>query len=119
MPVGEGDCDSVGGKIGESGERIGREAGFGLLAVGDDGGAGLLKSLDRVAECFGVGCFERVASYFLVVEGDDGFDQCSWTGDAADGFSGDRHTGEHIVLKFGGISINRLILTFSSGGSPR
>jgi hypothetical protein len=110
MAVGEGDGDSVGSEVLEPGERIGREAGLGLLTVGEDGGSGLLQSLDGVAECFGVGFFECFTADSLVVEGGEGFNQCCWTGDAADGFSRDRHRREHIGLRLGGVSINRLIL---------
>jgi hypothetical protein len=45
VPVGEGDFDSVWSEVGEPGEGIGCEAGLGLFAVGDDGGAGLFKPL--------------------------------------------------------------------------
>ena len=50
VAVGEGDDDSVGSQVGEPGDRIGNEAGLGLLAVGDHRRPGLFEAPDSVAD---------------------------------------------------------------------
>ena len=50
VAIGEGDGNAVGREVLESLDRVGGEAGLGLLSVADDGGSGLLESVDGVPD---------------------------------------------------------------------
>src|SRR5581483_3791358 len=91
VPVGERYDHAVRCQPGQAVQRVGGKARLGLLAVGDDGGAGLLHAPDRV----GHGPVLRGEQLRLVglaglVRPHRG-EQFGRAGDASDGFGGNRH----------------------------
>src|SRR5438876_10527920 len=72
-------------------DRVGGEAGFRLLPVGDDGGLGRLEPPDGVLDRGVLEASELVARKATAGELLHPRDELRGSGDAANGFSGDRH----------------------------
>src|SRR5213078_3755310 len=72
-------------------DRVGGEAGFRLLTVGDDGGLGRFEPPDGVADALVLEAGELVARQSAGGELLHPRDELRGSGDAANGFGGDRH----------------------------
>src|SRR3989442_65818 len=91
VSVGERDRDAVRREIREPMDRVGGEAGFRLLPVGDDWGLGRLEPPDGVLDRGVLEASELVARKATGGELLHPRDELRGSGDAANGFSGDGH----------------------------